>query len=203
MTRTHSFALFATALGACAVAWSEVGVTGVWLPEDDAERLRRRVRQRATGALETTPQDRMADVVHGLTRLLAGVHVDLRGVALDDGDVDRFDRRVYAVTREIGPGRVLTYGEVAARVGADASARAVGSSLARNAMPLLVPCHRVVASGGGLGGFSAPGGLTTKRRLLAIEDARVAGPPGLFDDTHPSGVADERAASGGDSRGEH
>jgi methylated-DNA-[protein]-cysteine S-methyltransferase len=76
---------------------------------------------------------------------------------------------------------VLTYGEVAARVGADASARAVGESLGRNAMPIVVPCHRVVASGGGLGGFSAPGGVRTKQRLLGIENARPEGPPGLFD----------------------
>ena len=86
------------------------------------------------------------------------------------------------MTRTIGAGRVLTYGDVAARVGADASARAVGQSLGRNAMPIVVPCHRVVATGGGLGGFSAPGGARTKRRMLAIEDAHPAGPPGLFDD---------------------
>ena len=101
---------------------------------------------------------------------------------LDESGIDAFDRRVYAVTRSIPPGRVLTYGDVAARVGGDASARAVGQSLGRNRMPIVVPCHRVVASGIGLGGFSAPGGTATKRRLLAIENARRAGPPGLFDD---------------------
>ena len=83
---------------------------------------------------------------------------------------------------------MLTYGEVAARVGADATARAVGQSLGRNAMPIVVPCHRVVATGGGLGGFSAPGGTATKRRMLAIEDARPSGPPDLFD------AAGQRAA---------
>jgi O-6-methylguanine DNA methyltransferase len=80
------------------------------------------------------------------------------------------------VTRTIAPGRVLTYGEVAARVGVDATARAVGQSLGRNAMPIVVPCHRVVATGGGLGGFSAPGGTATKRRMLAIEDAHPGRP---------------------------
>ena len=76
---------------------------------------------------------------------------------------------------------MLTYAEVAARVGVDATARAVGQSLGRNAMPIVVPCHRVVATGGGLGGFSAPGGTRTKRRMLAIEYAHPSGPPGLFD----------------------
>jgi methylated-DNA-[protein]-cysteine S-methyltransferase len=78
---------------------------------------------------------------------------------------------------------VLTYGEVAARVGADATAREVGQSLGRNPWPLVVPCHRVVAAGNGLGGFSAPGGTATKQRLLAIERARRAGTPDLFDAT--------------------
>ena len=93
-------------------------------------------------------------------------------------------------------GKVLTYGEVAARVGADASARAVGQSLGRNAMPIVVPCHRVVATGGGLGGFSAPGGTRTKRRMLAIEDAHPSGPPGLFDATARETEGGGAAASG-------
>jgi O-6-methylguanine DNA methyltransferase len=102
--------------------------------------LRRQPRKSAAGAV--------AAAVAAIVRLLAGEQVDLRGVALDNAGIAEFDRRVYAVTREIEAGRVLTYGEVAARVGADASARAVGESLGRNAMPIVVPCHRVVATGG-------------------------------------------------------
>ena len=181
MGSPRSFTLFATALGTCAIAWNEVGLTGVWLPEDSAESLRRRVARRCDGAREIEPSGAVADAVEAITRLLAGEHVDLSGVAVDSAGIDDFDRRVYAVTRTIAPGRVLTYGEVAARVGADATARAVGQSLGRNAMPIVVPCHRVVATGGGLGGFSAPGGTRTKRRMLAIEDAHPSGPLGLFD----------------------
>jgi methylated-DNA-[protein]-cysteine S-methyltransferase len=180
MTRHRSFALFATALGACAIAWNDVGVTAVWLPESDADALRRKVVRSARGAVEAVPDGRLGEVVAAIVRLLAGAPVDLAWVPLDDSHLDDFDRRVYAVARAIAPGRVLTYGEVAARVGADASARAVGAALGRNAMPIIVPCHRVVATGG-LGGFSAPGGTATKRRLLAIEDARADGPPDLFD----------------------
>jgi methylated-DNA-[protein]-cysteine S-methyltransferase len=189
MARPRSFALFATALGMCAIAWNEIGLTAVWLPERDADALRRKVTRRCADASEAAPVGGIADAIAAITRLLAGERVDLRTIALDDAGVDAFDRRVYAVTREIAAGEVLTYGEVAARVGGDASARDVGQSLGRNAMPIVVPCHRVVATGSGLGGFSAPGGTTTKRRLLAIEDARRAGPPGLFDAPRASAAA--------------
>ena len=135
----------------------------------------------APARAKAMPSGAVAEAVEAITRLLAGERVDLSGVALDSAGIDDFDRRVYAVTRTIAAGRVLTYGEVAARVGVDATARAVGQSLGRNAMPIVVPCHRVVATGGGLGGFSAPGGTATKRRMLAIEDAHPSGPPGLFD----------------------
>ena len=203
MASTRSYALFTTALGTCAIAWSEIGLTGVWLPEAHADSLRRKVARRIEGARESEPSGRVADAVAAIKRLLAGERIDLSDVALDDAGIDDFDRRVYAVTRTIGPGRVLTYGEVAARVGVDATARAVGRSLGRNAMPIVVPCHRVVATGGGLGGFSASGGTETKRRLLAIEDAHPSGPPGLFDafDAGPCGPSDDGAAtSDGEAR---
>jgi len=158
-----------------------MGWFGLTLPEADAESLRRKVARRCDGARESKPSARVAVTVEAITRLLDCNPVDLTSVVLDDAGIDAFDRRVYAVTRTIAPGRVLTYGEVATRVGVDATARAVGQSLGRNAMPIVVPCHRVVATGGGLGGFSAPGGTDTKRRMLAIEDAHPSGPPGLFD----------------------
>ena len=203
MASARFFALFETALGTCAVAWNDVGLTGVWLPEVHADALRRRVARRCAGAIEATPSGVVADAVEAMTRLLAGERVDLSSIAIDSAGIDAFDRRVYAVTRTIGPGHVLTYGEVAARVGAGASAQAVGQSLGRNAMPIVIPCHRVVATGGGLGGFSAPGGTATKRRMLVIEDAHPEG-PGLFDDggdEEPRNVRD--ATSGCQARSGH
>jgi methylated-DNA-[protein]-cysteine S-methyltransferase len=202
MASPRFFSLFDTALGACAVAWNEVGLTGVWLPEADAPALRRKVERRCVGAVEREASGAVAETVAAITRLLAGEHVDLGHVVVDSAGIDAFDRRVYAVTRAIPAGRVLTYGEVASRVGADASPRAVGQSLGRNAMPIVVPCHRVVATGGGLGGFSAPGGSATKRRMLAIENARPTGPPGLFDDdaapSEARRLASDREARSGD-----
>jgi methylated-DNA-[protein]-cysteine S-methyltransferase len=200
MASPRFFALFATALGTCAIAWNEIGAAGVWLPEADADSLRRKVTRRCAEASEAAPAGAIANAVEAITRLLAGEHVDLSDVALDSAGIGDFDRRVYAVTRTIAAGRVLTYGEVAARVGADASARAVGESLGRNAMPIVVPCHRVVATGGGLGGFSAPGGRATKQRLLAIENARPPGPPGLFDEPADDAEARAGVASGREAR---
>jgi methylated-DNA-[protein]-cysteine S-methyltransferase len=91
--------------------------------------------------------------------------------------VPAFDRRVYEVARAIAPGETLSYGDVATRLGDPAAAREVGQALGRNPFPVIVPCHRVVAAGSRLGGFSAPGGAATKRRLLAIEAAHAPSLP--------------------------
>ncbi|HZP27547.1 MAG TPA: MGMT family protein, partial [Acidimicrobiia bacterium] len=83
--------------------------------------------------------------------------------------IPRFHQRVYEAARAVPVGTTVTYGELAARVGSPASARAVGQAMAANPFPIVVPCHRVLSAGGRLGGFSATGGLATKRRMLAIE----------------------------------
>jgi methylated-DNA-[protein]-cysteine S-methyltransferase len=181
MASDAGFALFATALGDCAVAWNELGLTGVWLPDTSAGRLRSRLTRRSPRVLEALPPAPVAAAIAAVKRLLAGERTDLLDIRIDDSGLDGFDRRVYAAAREIAPGRVATYATLAARVGGVASARAVGQSLGRNPFPIVVPCHRVVAADGELGGFSAPGGSATKRRLLRIENARLEGPADLFD----------------------
>jgi methylated-DNA-[protein]-cysteine S-methyltransferase len=96
--------------------------------------------------------------------------------------IDGFERRVLETARDIPPGATLTYGELAAKAGAPGAAREVGQAMARNRFPIVVPCHRVLAAGGGFGGFSAPGGLESKARLLTLERAAIGGAPMLFDD---------------------
>lgn len=90
-------------------------------------------------------------------------------VRMDLSGVPPFHRDVYAAARALAVGETCTYGELAKRLGAPGAARAVGQALARNPLPLVVPCHRVLAAGGRPGGFSAPGGLITKARLLREE----------------------------------
>jgi methylated-DNA-[protein]-cysteine S-methyltransferase len=181
MHERAAFAVFATAIGDCALAWNEVGVLAAWLPEASATRLRMRVAKRFAEATETRPEGASAAAVAAITALLDGERADLGFIRIDDSRIEPFDRRVYAAARTIPAGRVVSYAELAARVGEDASAREVGQSLGRNPYPIIVPCHRIVASSGELGGFSAPGGTATKRRLLTIEDARRDGVDDLFD----------------------
>jgi methylated-DNA-[protein]-cysteine S-methyltransferase len=177
---TAFYTLFETSIGLCVLAWNDRGVIGFQLPEDDVPRTRSRITRRFPGIAETPPPPHIQGIVADVTALLQGEARDLSTVPLDMEGVPDFDRRVYEIARSIPPGRVLTYGEVAARLGIN-NARAIGQSLGRNPFAVIVPCHRVVAVGGKLGGFSANGGATTKRRLLAIEDARRDENPTLFD----------------------
>lgn len=175
------FALFDTAIGSCAIAWGGRGILGVQLPEGDETRTRARMRRRFPTTRETSPPADVRRAIDGIVALLSGEAVDFSAVALDMERVPAFHRRVYEVARTIGCGATLTYGEIAKRLGVPAEAREVGEALGRNPFPIIVPCHRVLAAGGKLGGFSAPGGVGTKLRLLAIEGARTTEGPDLFD----------------------
>ena len=106
-----------------------------------------------------------------MTRVLSGEGADLTTVALDMSDIPPQRRDIYAVARNIPVGATLSYGEIAARLGDGGDARDVGEAMARNPFPIIVPCHRVLAAGGKIGGFSAAGGVVTKSRLLEIEAA--------------------------------
>ncbi|HXW96225.1 MAG TPA: methylated-DNA--[protein]-cysteine S-methyltransferase [Gemmatimonadales bacterium] len=166
------FTCFDTALGRVALAWSASGVYGVQLPEANDEATRARAERRWPEAAEVGPPETTSRVVGGIIVLLAGAPSDLRWVPLDMDRLPPFERSVYQAAREIPAGHLLTYGELADRLGLPGAARAVGRALGRNPFAIIVPCHRVVAAGGATGGFSAYGGATTKSRLLAIEGAR-------------------------------
>ena len=109
--------------------------------------------------------------------------VTLTNLVLDMEGVPPFHQRVYELARAIPPGETLTYGELASLMGEPGAARAVGQALGKNPFAPVVPCHRVLAAQGRPGGFSAPGGIDTKLRMLLIERARFNG-PGLFDTPH-------------------
>jgi methylated-DNA-[protein]-cysteine S-methyltransferase len=178
---TTAFALFETAIGGCAIAWSGSGVLALQLPEADDDRTRARMVRRWPDAREEPPPPAVQHAVDGIVALLSGTATDLSTVALDMDRVPAFDRRVYEVARTIPPGKTLTYGDLAARLGEPGAAREVGQALGRNPFAVIVPCHRVIAAGGKTGGFSATGGVTTKLRLLEIERARLGNAPTLFD----------------------
>jgi methylated-DNA-[protein]-cysteine S-methyltransferase len=174
----HGYALFDTTLGRCAIAWSERGVVATELPGSDEAATRRRIARALPDAVESTPPPSVAAAIDAITGLLAGTPDDLASIPLDLDGVPEFHRRVYDVARAIPPGETRSYGEVAAALGEPGAAQAVGRALGRNPIPIVVPCHRVLAANGALHGFSAPGGIETKRRMLALEGA---GAPTLFD----------------------
>lgn len=163
------FTLFDTTIGRCGIAWGGRGLLGVQLPESHEQETRARMLRRFPGLPEAPPPPDAAHAVDGIVRLLRGEPVDLSRIALDMETVPPFHRRVYEVARSIPPGKSLSYGEVATRLGAAGGARAVGQALGRNPFAIVVPCHRVLAANGKMGGFSASGGVATKLLLLSIE----------------------------------
>ncbi len=182
-----SFALFDTAMGRCGIAWGARGIISVQLSEASAGATRARVLQQCPDAEEASPPPVVQHAIDGIIALLDGETGDfvkggdLSSIELDMDRVPPFHRRVYEFTRTIAPGETMTYGEIAARLGSPGSARAVGQALARNPFAIVVPCHRVLAAGAKLGGFSANGGTTTKQRLLSIERTHAGDAPTLFD----------------------
>jgi methylated-DNA-[protein]-cysteine S-methyltransferase len=155
---------FETAIGTCGLRWSDAGITDVLMPGDRA--LAGEPDRRTVEAPETVRR-----TIDGIASLLGGERTDLCWVTLDESSLDPFPRAVYAAAREIPAGNTASYGEIARIVGAPNSAREVGAALGRNPFPIVVPCHRVLAATGALHGFSAPGGIATKRRMLEIENA--------------------------------
>jgi methylated-DNA-[protein]-cysteine S-methyltransferase len=172
-TMTAGIAAFDTALGTCAIRWTGEGVASVRLPSPRTADLPR------IDDLGDVPAS-VREAIDAIAQLLRGEAVDLGFVVLDDREVDPFRREVYAATRAIPPGSTATYGEIARAIRRPDAARDVGAALARNPTPIIVPCHRVVGANGKLTGFSAPGGLATKRRMLELEGAPGFGQQILF-----------------------
>jgi methylated-DNA-[protein]-cysteine S-methyltransferase len=160
--------------------WSERGIAGVHLPEHTESATRSRVIGRFPSAREAPPSAAAQRAIDGIVALLGGEPRDLGDVTIDLQDVPDFNRRVYDVARAIPAGATLSYGEIAARLGDRNLARDVAQALSQNPCPVIVPCHRVLAADGKTGGFSAPGGVRTKLRMLSIEGAQPDGAT-LFD----------------------
>jgi methylated-DNA-[protein]-cysteine S-methyltransferase len=177
MTR---FSLFETAIGHAGLAWGDQGLVGTYLPERDPEAVRRGLLRKFPEAVETDLPAALEPVVVAIQALMRGEKADFSDAPLDIARVPDFNAKVYEIARAIPPGQTLTYGEVAVKLGDKLLARDVGAALGQNPWPIIVPCHRVTAAGGKLGGFSARGGAQTKLKLLAIEGASAAAQTDLF-----------------------
>ena len=177
----QSFAIFDTAIGPCGIVWGERGISGVQLPMGSEDKTRKRVHRRNGDIPEAEPTAELRRAIDAIKELLMGKPNDLSGVVLDLGGVPEFNRGVYDIARTIPPGKTMTYGDIAKKLGGVELSRDVGQALGHNPCPILVPCHRVLAAGNKPGGFSANGGVVTKLKMLQIEGAFVNHTPSLFD----------------------
>ena len=171
--------LFETKLGFAGIAWSDDGIVRFRLPDPDRASA---ARQFAGNAESQSPPPHVAAVIDEAERYFSGARVDFASVALDLNGIDLFRRTIYDALRTVSFGETVTYGELAKRAGIDApqAAQDVGVAMARNPVPLIIPCHRVLAAGGKLGGFSAPGRTDTKEKMLALEGVFIGNQPRLL-----------------------
>jgi methylated-DNA-[protein]-cysteine S-methyltransferase len=175
--KTHRYHVFETAGGFCGIAWNDIGVTRFQLPTKSADSTERLLLRRIPGATASAPTPEMATVIAAVERYFAGEEVDFSGIKLDLEDQDELFKRIYDAARRVGWGHTTTYGTLARELGAGPEvARDVGQAMAKNPVALIIPCHRVLAAGGKIGGFSAPGGSNSKQRMLELEGVHVAPP---------------------------
>lgn len=164
--------LIDTAFGPVGLAWSEHGLLRLQLPDSDEARTRRRLAGDLDGT-EADPPDWLKPTIVRLQQYFAGEKVDFTGAPLDLHGKPEFMRRLYAEMLKLGWGETITYGGLAQRVGMPGAAQSVGQTMGKNPIPIIIPCHRVLASGNTMGGFSAPGGTRTKLKLLELEGIRL------------------------------
>ncbi len=171
---TH-YTAFETALGFAGLAWNETGVIRFQLPSASAEATTRHLLGRVSGTGATEPPPKIAKTVVAVKRYFAGERVEFSDVALDLAGQSELFCTIYGAARGVGYGTTTTYGELAKAIGRTdwEAARDVGQAMAKNPVALIIPCHRVLAAGGKIGGFSAPGGAETKEKMLALEGVRL------------------------------
>jgi methylated-DNA-[protein]-cysteine S-methyltransferase len=169
------YAIIETAIGACGIAWSGDKITRFRLPERDAAVTEARLQRRTGDEQACDPPPAVARAIESLRRYFLGERVGFDDVAIALPRVTDFQQRVYAEARALRWGETATYGDLAKRAGDPQGAQAVGQAMGSNPLPIIIPCHRVLAAGGKLGGFSAYGGIVTKQKLLAMEGVHLDG----------------------------
>jgi methylated-DNA-[protein]-cysteine S-methyltransferase len=171
------YLIFETAGGFCGIAWNDVGITRFQLPTKSAAAAERALLRRAPCSEPATPTPEVAEAVAAVKCYFKGEETNFSGFKLDLDEQDPFFKQIYAAARRIGWGRTTTYGALAKELGAGPeAARDVGQAMAKNPVALIIPCHRVLAAGGKVGGFSAPGGSAAKIRMLALEGVHLEPP---------------------------
>lgn len=175
--KARSYTTFETRSGRCAIAWTSAGIAGFLLPTNDEADVRRWHSRRVPNARPDRPDERVSRVIAAAIRYFDGELIDFSDVEVDLGEQTDFFAEIYKSLRKVPYGQTTTYGALAGELGAGREmARDVGVAMATNPTPLIIPCHRVLAAGGKLSGFSAPGGSIAKARMLEMEGVRIAPP---------------------------
>ena len=175
----HVYCVFDTAHGFCAIAWNAAGITRFQLPSQHADQTERNLLRRTPGAVPGSPPDWVNEIVARAKRYFGGESIDFSDVPVDLGELNELSRRIYTTLRSFQWGTTTTYGALAKELGIEdwEGARDVGQAMGKNQVPLIIPCHRVLAAGNKIGGFSAPGGVETKARMLELEGVALGPPP--------------------------
>ncbi|WP_027058628.1 methylated-DNA--[protein]-cysteine S-methyltransferase [Mesorhizobium loti] len=174
---TASHAVLETVIGFMGIAWSEKGLIRLCLPESSRETVERRLMRHAGVSASTIQPQWVVELIASIQAYASGEDVDFTSVPVDLDGIDDFRLAIYDAARKLGYGETTTYGELAKRAGQPGLPRETGAALGANPVPLVIPCHRIMAAGGKIGGFSAPGGSVTKEKMLAMEGVRVGPPP--------------------------
>ena len=177
----RGYTIFDTAIGRCGIAWGEIGVVGVQLPEAREIETRRRLFQLYPDARDMRPSEEIEVAIEGIAAILRGGSSDLSGVTLDMTGIPAFNQRVYQFVRTIPRGETRIYDEVARALGASGAVHSVAQAIGRNPFMIIVPCHRVLEAGHYADPISPHGGSISKRRLLSIEGAQTSVSKTLFD----------------------
>lgn len=177
----RGYSIFDTGIGRCGIAWGDLGIIGVQLPEAREIDTRRRLFQLYPAAREMRAPVNVEIAIEGVVALLRGDSADLSDVTLDMTGIPAFNQRVYAFARSIPRGETRTYGEVASHLRASGAVYSVAQAIARNPFMIIVPCHRVLEAGHYADKISPNGGAISKRRLLSIEGNHPTASKTLFD----------------------
>lgn len=179
MTSAVGHSIFETELGFMGLAWSEAGLTRLCLPQSSREAVERRLLRLddIAGPDSDTPPSWVVELIASIGAYARGETVDFSAVPVDLTGIDAFRLAIYDAARKLAFGETVTYGELARRAGHPGLPRETGAALGANPVPLVIPCHRILAAGGKIGGFSAPGGSATKEKMLGLEGVRVGPPP--------------------------
>ncbi|WHU01795.1 methylated-DNA--[protein]-cysteine S-methyltransferase [Sphingomonas sp. NIBR02145] len=168
------YTVFETVAGFAAIGWNGTGINSFRLPAGTAGEAERALLRRLPDARAVVPSPPVQAVINQALRYFAGERVDFAAVPVDLGPQQPFFDRVYTAVRRLGWGETATYGAIAKLLDAGPEfARDVGQAMSANPVPLIIPCHRVTAANGRIGGFSAPGGSHSKAQMLAIEGVEV------------------------------